>query len=52
MRLDEFRDAIDELCDAGAPQEYGVKCSLDGNTFFVSSVDQDSDGSLRIRLEE
>ncbi len=52
LRLDELRDKVVHALEyEGAPPEYGVQVSFDGNSFWVERVEVDSDGTLRIYVE-
>lgn len=51
MRLDELLDKVITAIAEGAPTEYAIEVSFDGNSFWVDRVEVDTDGTLRIYLE-
>jgi hypothetical protein len=51
VRLDELHGTIIEAFEQGAPADYAVKVSIDGNVFHIDRAELQSDGSFMIRLE-
>lgn len=48
MRLDDLIQQLVHLWDQGAPLEYEVRVTLDGNEFTIDRVSPESDGVLII----